>query len=178
MDVGVGKAEAAGIRGGAHIDGVRHFFVHFHIQLRQNVPDDLGTGGRLRIHQRLGGEFPVAAVVVDAQIHTVSQIRMGSGEHMILGHIHRHDQIAVAGLLHGQSLEQGRQLRGDFRIVENAGILADGAQGQAQSRGGAHGVAVRAAVGQDAVIVVFVEVIRDLSSRQKHRLSLPPCPAN
>ena len=66
VDVGVGVAEAAGVGGGTHIDGLGHLLVQLDVQLAQDIPDNLGTGGGFGIHQALGGEFPVAAVVVDA----------------------------------------------------------------------------------------------------------------
>ena len=81
-------------------------------------------------------------------------------------------------MLDGQALKEGGVLGGDLGVIQDIGILADGPQAQAQAHSGADGVAVGAAVGQDAVMVVPIQIIGDLSSRQKHFLYLPPYPEN
>ena len=124
MGIGIGIAEAAGIGGHAHIEGVGNVRIHFHTQNGQNVADDLSAGGAVRIHQFLFGEGGAAAVVVDAQLALLSQVRKIPGQHIGSRHVHRHDGIAVIGKILGDVVQQPAKTIQGLGGVQNPGILA------------------------------------------------------
>ena len=124
VGIGVGIAEAAGIRGHTHIDGIGNVLIQLHTQEGQQVIDDFRAGSTLRVHQLFGGEGGAASVVVDAEQTLVSQFRKVPGQHIGRRHIHRQDGISRFGKILGDIRQKPVQVVQRLCGVQDPGIFA------------------------------------------------------
>ena len=170
---GVGKAEAAGVRGNAHIHRLCHLLVRLYAHIQQKLPNDLRAGGRFRVYILVGRVFPAGAVVVDPQVNAVFHFCKGTGQHTVCCHIHGNQGIALLRLGLGKALQQ-RGVKGrDLVVVEHMGGFAQAAQTQTKGGGRADGVSVGLPVGQNGEPVSGQKPVGALSSRQFLHLFLP-----
>ena len=111
--------------------------------------------------------------MVDAQGNSAQQRPEIHGQHLGGRHVHRNDGVALLHPGLGQPLMEPRKPGRHFFVDKHMGGFAQLPQSPAQSGGGADGVPVRAAVGQDGVVVVFQQKPRRISSRQNLHRELP-----
>ena len=174
MGGGIGKAEAAGVGGDAHIHRLRHILVHGQTQDGQHIPHKLRAGSAGAVHQFLRRVGSTGAVMVDLQRHTVRHRRKSPGQHILSRHIHSHYGIRGMGQLLGQTLQQEIAAARAFRRQQDMGSLAQCPQTSAQHRGGTQGIPIGPLVGKNTVGVMGQQKPCRLSSRQiLHRASLP-----
>ena len=166
---GIGEAEAAGVRGGAHIDGLGQGRVHPGAHGFHNVPNKLRAGSAVRVHQLQVGEGGGGAVMVDPQSDMAQVLLKSLGQHLGGGHVGGHEDRALLGLLHGQPLMEPLEPGGDLAVGQDEAGLAQAPEPQAQGRGGADGIAVGAAVGQQAEVIPLQEPPGGIIPRQRHR---------
>jgi len=171
---GVGKPEAAGVCGDTNVDGLGHTLVRLYLHIQQQLPNNLGTGCAVGLHQLPGSILPAGAVMVDPQIDAVFKAIVGPGQHIVRRHIHGDENIPLLRLGLGKALHQrGKQGR-NIGIFENMGSLSHAPQTQTKTHGRANGVAVGLAVGQNDEIIPLQQPVGAIKSRQFRHFDLPP----
>ena len=171
---GIGKAEAARVRGEAHVDRVQDIPLGLDPQDLQHIPHYLGAAGAVRVHQLQVAEAGSGAMVIDAQGHPWQKVLESLRQHTGGGHIGGDHRILRVYFLGGQALMEPGVPGGDSGVFQHMGGFAQLPQPQAQGGGGAYGIPVRPDVGEDHVIVMGQEVRRCLSPRQLLHGSFPP----
>ena len=173
MGGGVGIAEAAGIRGQPHIYGFRDGPVRRHIHQGQYIPDDLRAGSAASVHQLPLGKGCGRAMMVNPQGNTLLPGGECLGHHAGGGGIHADQRIPSLRRVLGQARVEPGEAVGNLRIFQHMGSLSQLPQPQAQGGGGAGGVSVRAAVGQNGIVIPFQQETGSLSPRQCHHRGSP-----
>ena len=124
MRRGVGEAEAAGIRGNAHVHRLRQRPVGLDAHQLQHVPHHLGAGGAVPVHKLLLRKGGRGAVMVDAQGDFPQQRPEVRRQHLGRRHVHRDDGVAFLCPGLGQPLvEPGKPGRHLF-IFQHMGGFA------------------------------------------------------
>ena len=172
---GVGVGEAPRVGGHRHIEGQGHLS-RDRAQTGEDVVDQLAAGGGLRPHDVLPAEEFKGGVVVDGQVHPVRVglrvLREQPHRSDVRGH-HRLRHEALRRLI-GAEIGGGgvRQLR----VGQQVRRLPQAAEAGAQGGGAAHGVPVRADVGEDQHIVKGPQQRRGLGDGQHAHASVSPVP--
>ena len=105
-------------------------------------------------------------MVVDAQLDPAHIALILPGQHSRGSHIHCDQDGILGGYVHRQPpMEPGKPGRG-LRIAQNVAGLAQSPQTQAQGGTAAQSIAVGAAVGQKAEVIVFRQETGCFKSRQ------------
>ena len=137
------------------------------------MKDNFAAGGGFSLYQLVVRKGVSGSVVVDPQGDAVSVLRKCLRQHALRCGIHCNQNITLRHLLCGQTLvEMGIFFR-DLRIAKNVGSLAQLPQTSAQQGSAAQGVAVGTAVGEDHEVILFVQELSCLFSRQNLHLYLP-----
>ena len=109
--------------------------------------------------------------MVNAQGDLPQQRAKVRRQHLRGRHVHRDDGVAFLHPWLGQPLVEPGKPGGHFLVFQHMRGFAQLPQSPAQRGGGADGVPVRAAVGQNGKMVVFQKKTRRISSRQNlHRV--------
>ena len=147
MGGGVGVAEAAGVRGGAHIDGLGNAFVQGAVHQGQHIIHDLRAAGADGVHQFKIREAGGAAVVVDAELNPPQQRLESLLEDARRGHVHAQYAVGVRRRVGGEPLMEPPEPGADLFVFQHVSGFAQLPQSQAEGGGGADGVPVGTGVG-------------------------------
>ena len=149
---GIGKTEAARIRGDGHIDGLRHVPVGRDAQFFQHIPDQLTAAAAVGHDKAFGGIAGVAGMVVETKLRLSGKALTAHGQQAFRCQIHSH-QGKTVGLLGGQTLQTVGIPRGKLGIFPDVRLFAQTPQTETQGNGTARGIAIGSAVGQNEKII-------------------------
>ncbi len=176
---GVGVPETAGVCGHGGINALAKGQIRRHFQQQSQLPDQLSYSGATGVQQNTVGITGVGGMMVHAQINFSPPALGALGQQIFVGDIHSKHGFRLKLRRGKQSVIQKAIFFRQLLVGLHPGGFAQPAQQAAQSGGGAHGIPVGPAMGQDQKAVPLTEKFRRLIQGQRrrcfrHRHSAPP----
>ena len=126
------------------------------------------------IHQLGIGKGGGAAVVVDAQGDAAQQLLRVLRQQRGGGYIGTHNRLVSLRCGFCQALMEPAKAFGNFPVFQHKSGLSQLTQPQTQGGGGAGGIPVGAAVGQDQVVIVLRQKLGAFTPGQNLHRASPP----
>ena len=123
------------------------------------------------MHAALLSEVFIAGMVVDGQIDLVLQVFRVVGKQAQRCKVHGDYRVKAAVILGPQRVHIGRKDLGRLGVAQQKRALAQAAQHMTQRRRAAQRVSVGPLMGQDQIVVMLAEKVRDFRRREHQSLS-------